>query len=83
MRLAHFQVSIHLLEGVFSKNKNWPTTRKNSEAALSELCTHLLNRFSMMAFSVHRSSAGKELACQRRRSSALERYSVRAMSVRN
>lgn len=45
--------------------------------------TYLLKRLSMMAFSVHRSSAGKELACQRRRSSALERYSVLAMSVRN
>ena len=45
--------------------------------------TDLLNLFSMMAFSVHRSSAGSELACQRRRSSALDRYSVRAMSVRN
>lgn len=44
---------------------------------------YLLKRFSMMAFSVHKSSAGKELACQRRRSSALERYSVLAMSVRN
>lgn len=44
---------------------------------------YLLNRLSMMAFSVHRSSAGRELACQRSRSSALERYSVLAMSVRN
>lgn len=44
---------------------------------------YLLNLFSMMAFSVHRSSAGRELACQRRRSSALDRYSVRAISVRN
>lgn len=46
-------------------------------------CPYLLKRFSMIAFSVHKSSAGKELACQRRRSSALERYSVLAMSVRN
>lgn len=45
--------------------------------------THLLNLLSMMAFSVQRSSAGRELACQRRRSSALDRYSVLAISVRN
>lgn len=45
--------------------------------------THRLNLFSMMAFSVQRSSAGSELACQRSLSSALDRYSVLAMSVRN
>lgn len=44
---------------------------------------HRLNLFSMMAFSVQRSSAGSELACQRSLSSALDRYSVLAMSVRN
>lgn len=45
--------------------------------------TDLLNLLSMMAFSVQRSSAGSELACQRSLSSALDKYSVRAMSVRN
>lgn len=45
--------------------------------------TDLLNLLSMMAFSVQRSSAGRELACQRSLSSALDRYSVLAISVRN
>ena len=35
---------------------------------------YLLNLFNMIAFSVHRSSAGRASACQRRRSSALDRY---------
>lgn len=45
--------------------------------------TDLLNLLSIIAFSVQRSSAGRELACQRSRSSALDRYSVLAISVRN
>lgn len=45
--------------------------------------TDLLNLLSIIAFSVQRSSAGRELACQRSLSSALDRYSVLAMSVRN
>ena len=35
---------------------------------------YLLNLFNMIAFSVQRSSAGRASACQRRRSSALDRY---------
>lgn len=45
--------------------------------------TYLLNLLSIIAFSVQRSSAGRELACQRSLSSALDRYSVLAISVRN
>lgn len=45
--------------------------------------TDLLNLLSIIAFSVQRSSAGRELACQRSLSSALDRYSVLAISVRN
>lgn len=62
-----------------------PTEEEGGEWGLHTAgqAAYLLKRLSMMAFSVHRSSAGKELACQRRRSSALERYSVLAMSVRN
>jgi hypothetical protein len=39
-----------------------------------------LNLFSMIAFSVHRSSDGKALACHLRRSSGFDKYSVLAMS---
>lgn len=68
----------------FEKNYTGLITHENFQAALlARMSTYLLKRFSMIAFSVHRSSAGKELACQRRRSSALERYSVLAISVRN
>jgi len=60
-----------------------PAFCENTSRILDLRVKYLLNRLSMMAFSVHRSSAGRELACQRSRSSALERYSVLAMSVRN
>lgn len=37
----------------------------------------------MIAFSVHKSSGGKALACQRNLSSGFDKYSVSAISGRN
>lgn len=36
--------------------------------------------FNIIAFSVHRSSVGNELACQRSLSSGFDKYSVNAIS---
>lgn len=36
--------------------------------------------FNIIAFSVHKSSVGNELACQRSLSSGLDKYSVNAIS---